>query len=111
MGRLDPLRDARASISVGSFGHCHARPVLAMLVDGRLTLRGRTRAGTAQPSAPAVRVAALASIAHIPDTNRRYAADCLGMASSAKPAIMVGPAEPTRFAAAPRCGTRHEVAQ
>ncbi len=105
MGRLDPLRDARASISVGSFGHCHARPVLAMLVDGRLTLRGRARAGTAQPSPQAVRVAALA---HIPDTSRRNAADCLGMASSAERAVMVGAAEPTRFAAAPRCGTRYE---
>ncbi|CAM5256615.1 hypothetical protein SALBM311S_03558 [Streptomyces alboniger] len=77
-----------------------------MLVDGRLTLRGR--AGMAQPSAPAVRGAALAAIAHIPDASRRYAADSLDMASSARRAVMVGAAEPTRFAAAPRCGTRHE---
>lgn len=113
MGRLDPLRDAHANISVGSFGHCHARPVLAMLVDGGLTLRGRARAraGMAQPSAPAVRVATLAAIAHIPDASRRYAADWRGMASSAERAVKVGAAEPARLATAPRCGTEHEGAQ
>ncbi|GAA4009436.1 hypothetical protein GCM10022232_57760 [Streptomyces plumbiresistens] len=78
-----------------------------MLMDGRLTLRGRARAGTAHSSAPAVRVA-LAAIARIPDTIRRFAADCPGMASSAERAVMVGAAELARFAAAPRCGTRHE---
>ncbi|MFD5914359.1 hypothetical protein ACFWHL_37195 [Streptomyces massasporeus] len=75
-----------------------------MLVDGRLTLRGRARAGTAQPSAPTVRVAALADIAHIPDTSP----DCLGMASNAERAVMIGAADPPRFAAASPCGTRHE---
>lgn len=104
MGRLDPRRDARAGTAVGSFGHRGAQPVLAMLVDGRLALCGRARAGTAQPSAPAVRVAALARIA---DTSRQFAADCLGMASSAERAVVVG-AELARFATAPPCGTRHE---
>ena len=81
-----------------------------MLLDGRLNLRGRARAGTAHPSAPAVRVAAFAAIAHIPDTSRWCAADCRGVASSAERAVKVGAAEPARFAAAPRCGTRHEGA-
>lgn len=79
-----------------------------MLVDGRLTLRGRARAATAQPSAPAVWVSSLAAIAHLPDASRRHAADCLGMATSAERAVMVGATEPARSAAAPRCGTRHE---
>ncbi|MEV7731613.1 hypothetical protein AB0O75_05765 [Streptomyces sp. NPDC088921] len=85
--------------------HRGARPVLAMLVHGRLC--GRARAGTAQPSAPAVRVAALAAIGRIADTSRQFAADCLDMASSAERAVVVG-AELARFGAAPRCGTRHE---
>lgn len=108
MGRLDPLRDARAGNSVGSFGHCGAQPVLALLADGRLALRDRAPAGTAQPPALAVRVAVLAVITRILDARRRFAADCLGMAGSAKCAIMVGAAELARFAAAPRGGTRHE---
>jgi hypothetical protein len=84
-----------------------------MRVDGRLALRGQLRAGMAQPSAPAARVAALAPIApiaRIPDASQRYAADCLGMASSAERAVIVGAAELVRFATAPRCGTRHEGA-
>ena len=79
-----------------------------MLVDGRLALRSWARTGTAQPPAPAVRVAALAAIARIHDTSRRFAADCLGMASSAERAVMVDAAALTRFAAAQRCDTRHE---
>jgi hypothetical protein len=82
-----------------------------MLVDGRLTLRGCARAGTAQPSAPTVRVSVLAAIAHIPDASRRYAADCRDMASSAEGAVKVGAAEPALFAAAQRCGTGHQGVQ
>ncbi|MGI5457594.1 hypothetical protein ACQEWB_31380 [Streptomyces sp. CA-249302] len=91
-----------------SFGHCGARPPLAILTDGRPTPRHRAAAGTAPLSSLAVCGASLTVIACLPDTSWRLAADCLGMAGAAERAVAVGAAELVRSATAPRCDTRYE---
>ncbi|WP_216586406.1 hypothetical protein [Streptomyces brasiliscabiei] len=91
-----------------SFGHCGARPLLAILADGRPTPRHRAAAGTARLSWLAVWCASLTVVACVLDTIWRLAADSLGMAGAAERAVVVGAAELVRSAAAPRCHTRYE---
>ena len=110
MGTLDHLHDARTGNSVRSFEHRGARPVLAVLMDERLTLCRRPRTGTARPSAPAAWGASLTVSACIADASRRFAAGYLAMADTAERAIMVGAPELVRFAAVPGHDMSHEGA-
>ncbi|WP_406438996.1 hypothetical protein OHB14_51800 [Streptomyces sp. NBC_01613] len=81
-----------------SIEHRGARPVLAVLMDERLTLCRRARTGTAQPSARAAWGTSLTVSACIADASRRFAAGYLAMADAAVRAIIVGAAEFVRFA-------------
>ncbi|MFD9187207.1 hypothetical protein ACFWCA_03170 [Streptomyces phaeochromogenes] len=71
-----------------------------MLVGEWLTVRRRTRTGTARPSAPKAWGVPIVCTAYSADTSWRFATDYLGMAGTAEHAGMCGAAELVLFATA-----------